>query len=77
MEDNSLKLSQDDLDKVSGGQRSAYHYFWYHVEPLVLKYGIPHREWRRLEKLCTPEEWAVVCDALAYVIRMELNPDSL
>lgn len=39
-EAQDVEINQEELNQVAGGQRSAYHYFWDRVEPLIIKYGL-------------------------------------
>ena len=76
-EAQDVELDLEKLDKVAGGQRSAYHYFWDRVEPLIIKYGLSSSEWRELEKVCTPEEWAQVLDGVNYALSLGYDLDWL
>ena len=76
-EAQDVEINQEELNQVAGGQRSAYHYFWDRVEPLIIKYGLSSSEWRELEKIATPQEWALVLEGVNYAIRIGFNPDSL
>jgi len=60
MSEENNTLNPDELEKVTGGQRSAYHYFWDRVEPLIIKYGLSKGMYSggmgagiRRSKLCT------------------------
>ena len=71
------ELNPEELDKVAGGDGSAYHYFWERVEPLIIKYGLRSSEWRELEKIATPQEWALVLEGVNYALSIGFNPDWL
>ena len=36
MSEENNTLNPDELEKVTGGQKSAYHCFWERVEPLII-----------------------------------------
>jgi len=66
MSEENNTLNPDELEKVTGGQRS-----------LIIKYGLSSSEWRELEKVCTPEEWAQVLDGVNYALSLGYDLDWL
>ena len=77
MSEENNTLNPEELEKVTGGDGSAYHYFWERVEPLIIKYGLSSSEWRELKKICTPQEWDLVLEGVNYALSIGFNPDWL